>query len=342
MGSRLASRRAAKAARRKKILAARRAAERVDTHPPLRHRLLRAAAGPIEACLMQEGLFDRGNGAIVLLRKSGIGELAMAAFLVDTFCLGVKSVHLAVDDTDEIEASVEFLEAGAPFAPIEPAYARKLLRDLVAWSRALGFAPPVEYTEAERFFGDISPDNSDAVFSFGRNGKPLYVPGPEDTRRDVRLALETLRRHVGEGGFGFAVPDEDGESALAYDPDEPPDPEAWLAHDEYERVALAAAYHERLEPEMSELKTHATIHAAIESQIAEGARPVIDAVGRLMAEGLTRHDAIHAVGAVFVAHIYEKVKAKAGPPDEDEAYFAAVEKLTVESWRRGFGPEAYE
>jgi hypothetical protein len=57
---------------------------------------------------------------------------------------------------------------------------------------------------------------------------------------------------------------------------------------------------------------------------------------RLMGEGLDRHQAIHAIGLVLLEHIVDLVNAKSPPPggDPNPAYFAALERLTAEDWRR--------
>jgi hypothetical protein len=57
-----------------------------------------------------------------------------------------------------------------------------------------------------------------------------------------------------------------------------------------------------------------------------------------MDEGLDRHQAIHAIGSVLFEYIFDLMKAlnaKDDPQgDPNPAYFAALERLTAESWRR--------
>ena len=86
---------------------------------------------------------------------------------------------------------------------VDPSYARKLLRDLAAWSLSIGFAPHRDFAAVERLFGDVSADASDAVFRFGRDGKPVYIPGPNDTAHLIQRRIEQLRKYLGDNGFGF-------------------------------------------------------------------------------------------------------------------------------------------
>jgi hypothetical protein len=83
--------------------------------------------------------------------------------------------------------------------------ARKLLRDVVAWSRSIGFAPHRDFAVVERLFGDVDSNASDAAFQFGREGKPVYVPGPGESSQQVLRRVAHLQRTLGEGGFDLIV-----------------------------------------------------------------------------------------------------------------------------------------
>ena len=120
-----------------------------------------------------------------------------------------------------------------------------------------------------------------------------------------------------------------------YDPDAGPGATEWLAIDEAERIALVEAYHRRRRIEVPQLRLHATIHVIVENQIALGEAVVIDTVGRLQAEGLTRHDAVHAVGMVLAGQIYELLKVPpADASDPNPPYFDRLRRLTAAEWLR--------
>jgi hypothetical protein len=120
-----------------------------------------------------------------------------------------------------------------------------------------------------------------------------------------------------------------------YDPLEPPDPEEWLAMDEDERIQVVEAYHRRARVRLPRAKAHAVIHAIVENQIAlAAATPVQRTAERLMAEGLDRHDALHAIGARLAEHMSNLMRQPAPDADPNAPYYAALERLTAESWRR--------
>jgi hypothetical protein len=124
-----------------------------------------------------------------------------------------------------------------------------------------------------------------------------------------------------------------------YDPEVPPAPADWLALDEQQRVRLAESYHRAAREKVPTHTAHAAFHVVVEDQIAEGREPVVRAMTRLTKQGLSRHDALHAMGSVVAEHFFAAVNTE----DEDFAataqarYNAAVERLTAEEWKRKYG-----
>jgi hypothetical protein len=119
---------------------------------------------------------------------------------------------------------------------------------------------------------------------------------------------------------------------MEYDPDHTPDPTEWLALDESERLALIVVYHEEAEVVLPNPVVHAAIHATVENQVALGEElPVRATLERLIAEGLDRHEAIHAIGSVLAEYIYDLSRQQ--PTDSHEVYFRKLESLTAQRWR---------
>jgi hypothetical protein len=89
------------------------------------------------------------------------------------------------------------------------------------------------------------------------------------------------------------------------DPEVPPNAVEWLALDEQERIQLAKAYHRDARIKLSRAEAHACFHVIVENQSSEGLEAAVRAMARLMNEGLSRHDALHAIGSVVVERLHE-------------------------------------
>ena len=337
-----AQRRHAKATKRKKILEERHRLEAQDAGGGLAREVCRAAAAPLRACLVQDSVFQSGVGMVFLARKIGAGDLALGGFLVDAYCLGVKDAMFQELDEGEMEELLDGAAATSPLAPVDPPYARKLLRDDAAYARSLGLPPHPDYASVELLFGDVAADACDVEFEFGHEGRSLYVPGPTESPTQIRRRTDRLRRRLGDDGFdvgtpeeAFDTPDELEDGGTRYDPDVDPDPAHWLALDEGERLRQTKDYHRRHDVLAANPDIHALVHVVIETQIATGDETAAPrALERLMTEGLTRHEAIHALGSVLTEMIVAVAKGEETEPFQTHAYNDAIARIKAEDWRR--------
>ncbi|MBI2918330.1 MAG: hypothetical protein HYY01_10085 [Chloroflexi bacterium] len=80
-----------KAVRRMQKAAARRkATHRASQATPAASSTLRVLeSAPVLDCMVPSNLFDVGLGHVVVAREVAPGKIALAAFLLDVFCLGV-------------------------------------------------------------------------------------------------------------------------------------------------------------------------------------------------------------------------------------------------------------
>lgn len=122
---------------------------------------------------------------------------------------------------------------------------------------------------------------------------------------------------------------------LKYDPMIPPDPEPWMEADEFERMDAVMRCHQKLRVKLPNEYLHAIIHAIIETQVILGAEtPVAAKILQLQAEGLDRHEAIHAVGSALTQYIWKarQIEKKEGV-DWQERYFEEVRAMTAQKWK---------
>ena len=123
----------------------------------------------------------------------------------------------------------------------------------------------------------------------------------------------------------------------SYNPEHAPVGNEWLEIDEDERLMLVEQYHRdaRIRLPKSARRVHATMHTIVENQLALNDEPVVKALDRLMREGLTRHDALHAIGYLVSEQIYDILKHNETPDASKARYYAAIEQLTAAAWLSG-------
>jgi hypothetical protein len=182
----IAARRGAKAQRRKAAVAQKRKDELAARTTGGLARL--AQSWPIRHCLLTESLFSGGMGVLTLARGRTPYDMTMVSFLLDTNFLGVKDAFIASVSDREFAVQQDNLSLTSPMSPVDPAYARKLLHDLVAWARGNGAPPHRDYAKLEPMFGDVSAASSDVEFQFGDGGKAVLL--------SEFSAIESILDHV--------------------------------------------------------------------------------------------------------------------------------------------------
>ena len=118
---------------------------------------------------------------------------------------------------------------------------------------------------------------------------------------------------------------------MRYDPEVAPDPTMWLALPESERLEAVRRHHKKARLRAGSPAVHATIHVAVETQLAEGHPAAAAALQRLLADGLDRHEAIHAIGSVLADEMFGVLKEHRS--HDAAAYERSLNELTAATWR---------
>lgn len=151
-------------------------------------------------------LFEDGIGHVVISRFKGNGDVETGVFLVDVWCLGVKNAFFARLSQSEYESNL--LAKAFPEGQrqsMEPGCARKLVEQAVAYTQNIGFAPHRDYKAACRVFGGITAGACTETFQFGKDGKPFFISGPDDSEEKCERILNLLELRCGKGKFDYIV-----------------------------------------------------------------------------------------------------------------------------------------
>ncbi len=163
------------------------------------------SAAVVYECHVSKKLFETGLGHAVISKLMPNGRIAMSAFLLDVYCLGVRSISAKAMSPEEFREQIRLIERQDPMAKKDASYVKKLVESAEAWASGLGFSPHPDYHVAKQLLSDIVAENCTETFEFGKDGKPMFIQGPTDTAAKVRQVLATLTKSCGAGGFEALV-----------------------------------------------------------------------------------------------------------------------------------------
>jgi hypothetical protein len=189
-------------------------------------RLREAAKWPVVHAFVSAEIWKQGLGSLVIARQDSPVELVYALFLVDVYCLGVKNAFWRAGSSGEFQKVIDHLEERETMRPISPACLVKIIQGAVAYAESFGFLPHPDYRHAAMLLAGIDPTTCPQEFQFGKDGKPLYINGPNETVEQAEAIMERIQAaggHFMVGGPGsvgdhFAgIGDDDDFDALEED-----------------------------------------------------------------------------------------------------------------------------
>jgi yecA family protein len=153
---------------------------------------------------------EHGLAHLVVVRLRENGSADYGVFLVDVWCLGVKD---AFGRSDVLESEVrELVDEELPDAmrePIHPVCAKKLIEGALAYAENLGFAPHRDFRKARRVLSGLDASLCPTEFAYGREGRPCYVRGSDDSDERVDRVLAILEARVGPDGYDYDPADDE-------------------------------------------------------------------------------------------------------------------------------------
>ncbi len=158
---------------------------------------------PLDKVLSDYGTHDEGIYQFFVIRKKLNGNYLLGIYLVDTFCLGLKSTtyreSLTQYELEEFMANMR-RDSSTLIVEIDPNLAFNVIYGAIEYAEDLG----IELIDKDFAITEyILPDVETLEFvdvKFGQNGKPFYSQGPYD---NVPKILAALNKSVGKGNYGY-------------------------------------------------------------------------------------------------------------------------------------------
>lgn len=173
----------------------------------LRHRVA-GDAHPCYVCLATENWRDAGLASILFAREVAPRRVTMAAFLVDTWAMGLKDAWGHIDmAASEFEEMVATHRQRTGLAPLEPVTARHLVYGGIELARRLGFRLPRKHERWTTVLGPLPVGESPDMSLFLPNGKIHLVSNAADLR--ARLIGSTPEEFLGRPDVEYVLGDDD-------------------------------------------------------------------------------------------------------------------------------------
>ena len=160
-------------------------------------RLERADKWPVVQALVGAQLWNDGIGYLVITRRESEGRLVSAVFLVDVFCLGVKNAFWRAGGHEDIEDMIRQMGRTQVMRAITPACLAKIVKGAIEFAQSFGFPPHPDYRHASMLLDGIDPLTCPNEFTFGRDGRPFYIQGPNESPAEV---IAIVQRTQDAGG----------------------------------------------------------------------------------------------------------------------------------------------
>lgn len=156
---------------------------------------------------------ESGMAHVIVTRVRPSGNLVMAVFLVDTFCLGVKDAgyHENISPSDFEEYLYNYKE-DMGLEEISYNEAHNIIYGAMAFAEEGGIKPVKEFDPAGYILEEDTDDIPLIEYDFGKNGKHFLIVNPD---RNEMPYYHILKKNLGDD-FEFVMPygdeydDEDG------------------------------------------------------------------------------------------------------------------------------------
>jgi len=179
---------------------------RVQSGSPYRRA---GSSGELSACYINSNWRENGQAAIYCVRSLTDGTCAIACFLIDLWCMGLKDAWGRVDiSTRELNDEIlPQVRQDFELIRVKPEVIQRLVAGGIRFARDNGFRLPKRYQRWTALLGDIGDSQTADLSEFGVDGKLRYFGTMEDLRK--RLIGCTVEQFLQREDVEFCMGDDD-------------------------------------------------------------------------------------------------------------------------------------
>lgn len=176
---------------------------------PTRYIRERARSFPVAKCYSTPRQDEFGETQVIVARVRPDGNFIMGAYLVDTFCLGVKdSFWNASMSPLELNDFLGHIRKNVGLKELSYDEAHNLIYGAIGFAEDAGIEPSKEFDLGQYILEEDTDDVPLIEYEFGKNGKHFLVIGSEGNERKY---LQTLRDNLGDDFDYIGVEDDEEE-----------------------------------------------------------------------------------------------------------------------------------
>lgn len=148
---------------------------------------------------------DMGLVEILLARQQPDENICFGVYLVDTYCLGLKSTFANAGFSrtryqNEVRGRV-FHETNPKKCSLELAH--QMIYASIDYAAQFGFQPDKDFALSQHLLQPRGELAEPYKIPFGKDGKPFFIAGPHDNAQRI---LRQLEKTVGPGNYHYLMP----------------------------------------------------------------------------------------------------------------------------------------
>lgn len=189
-------------------------------HQSISPYLRMGSTGQVEKCLINENWKEDGIASIQILCQVPTGDYALAVFLVDTWCVGLKDAWCRLDvSLGEFHDMMNNHPLEMNLIDVDLEVVRGLVAGGIRFAKQNGFRLPRRYERSLKIIGGVGDIDSADLSDFGKDGKLVWC-GPIDDLRKCLIG-STLDEFIARDDvdviaeFGFNAPSSFDEDDLS-------------------------------------------------------------------------------------------------------------------------------
>jgi len=122
----------------------------------------------------------------------------------------VKNAFWHAGSPADLQKMLVKMEENRKLCAIAPACLAKIVKGAIEYAKSFGFSPHPDYRHASTLLEGIDPATCPDQFVYGRDGKPFYIQGPNESPAQARAITERILEAGGH--YLVVLPDADAKA----------------------------------------------------------------------------------------------------------------------------------